>query len=82
MSDTRSQATSSSQSASEAVATIVRFKHYQSRYRPHPGPVWKWMYDVTGLTTVLKGFDSLETATRRAKAYGATKIVRAWEATP
>jgi hypothetical protein len=40
------------------------------------------MYDVTGLTTVLKGFDSLETATRRAKAYGATKIVRAWEATP
>lgn len=40
---------------------------------------WKYLYDVHGLGRELYGFDMLSIAERKAKEFGATKIVRDWE---
>lgn len=61
----------------EKVATIFRSKIKVTGTGFHFA--WKYLYEVKGLDKVLKGFDLLSTAIKKAKEHGATKIVKDWE---
>lgn len=60
-------------------ATITRRRIARSPFATGPGPAWKWYYDVQGLPTVLRGFDLLSIARRKAKEYGATSVIESWK---